>query len=362
MGIPQGTAPSFLLANMLLHDLDEGLISDAFKYYRYMDDINIYGYSEFDLLKALLIIDKYTKGCGLSINAKKTSIEEIKEGNDSKIKELKKVDFFSLIEEDYEELEIEDSQKQQDQEKKLKKKAARLSEQDGDSWEDEYGSQTIILKNEKEIKKFWTQNIERVRKELPKLFLNPKASIANLKLNEDVDDLDFIKLSTIYGTSIKAMKEWGVIIKPHNDLLNYWLFAYKKFFWRANNLNHTLLLYQNNSELKNHLTNLLTTDFELFEWVRYFVIMNLSLAHSFTDRELRQVYFKLLKAEESDLARISYYRLLFKHSCNKQFTDTITRELHKETNPYLKMLIADFNKNHLSEGITIENFLNSIGL
>ena len=76
VGIPQGPIPSFLFANMLLHDLDDLIIGEGFKYYRYMDDMKIYGYQKEELVKALVLIDKYLKGNGLSINAKKTSIEK----------------------------------------------------------------------------------------------------------------------------------------------------------------------------------------------------------------------------------------------------------------------------------------------
>ena len=79
VGIPQGPVPSFLFANLILHDLDEQIITEGFKYYRYMDDICIYGYKEKKLVEALVLIDKYLKGNGLSINAKKTSIEMIED-------------------------------------------------------------------------------------------------------------------------------------------------------------------------------------------------------------------------------------------------------------------------------------------
>jgi hypothetical protein len=61
-----------------------------------MDDISIYSYEESELLDALLIIDKYTKTNALSINSKKTSIQEIKEGEeDATVKELKRIRLFN---------------------------------------------------------------------------------------------------------------------------------------------------------------------------------------------------------------------------------------------------------------------------
>ncbi|MFN9109031.1 MAG: RNA-directed DNA polymerase, partial [Bacteroidota bacterium] len=93
VGIPQGPVPSFFFANLLLHPLDKQVIGDAFKYYRYMDDINIYGYSEEELLDVLVTIDNYLKGHGLSINSKKTRIEKIDpDKEDETVKALRRLE------------------------------------------------------------------------------------------------------------------------------------------------------------------------------------------------------------------------------------------------------------------------------
>ena len=100
VGIPQGPVPSFLFANLLLHGLDEKIINKGLKYYRYMDDIKIYGYDETELKYSLIVIDKYLKSVGLSINSKKTSIEKIdEEKEDATIKELKKMSVFGSYDE-----------------------------------------------------------------------------------------------------------------------------------------------------------------------------------------------------------------------------------------------------------------------
>ena len=99
VGIPQGPQPSYLLANLLLYPLDKQLISEAFKYYRYMDDIKIYGYSESELRNVLVHIDNYLKGHGLSINSKKTGISAIDAAKeDETVKELRR---FEVIGNDY---------------------------------------------------------------------------------------------------------------------------------------------------------------------------------------------------------------------------------------------------------------------
>ena len=70
----------------------------------------------------------------------------------------------------------------------------------------------------------------------------------------------------------------------------------------------------------------------------------------------------MLQEEESDLVKISLYRLLFGHSINEQFNATLKKQLQKESNQYLKILITDFNKNHSAKDFDIVEFLKSIGL
>jgi hemerythrin-like domain-containing protein len=74
------------------------------------------------------------------------------------------------------------------------------------------------------------------------------------------------------------------------------------------------------------------------------------------------VYFKKLNTEASDLVKISIYRLLFKHCKTQQLMATLRNQLNKEKSQYLKIVVADFNKFHLTENIDLDEFLNSIGL
>ena len=69
----------------------------------------------------------------------------------------------------------------------------------------------------------------------------------------------------------------------------------------------------------------------------------------------------MLKKENSDLVKISLYRLLHKHAKTQQFRSTLKNQLNKENN-YLKVVIAEFNKFHNKENINLDEFLNSIGI
>ena len=278
VGIPQGAPPSFLLANLLLHRLDQELVEQGFRYYRYMDDISIYSYEEDELLDALLIIDKYTKANALSINAKKTSIQEIKEGiEDEKLKELKKIRVFSGYEDtEGTEITIEiESKKDKSKTLGINKDLAKLSQQD--SLNNNENITTIT--DTPEIIKYWKNQIKDVEKELPTLFVNPKAK--NLVMNDSFDDIDAIRLSAAYGIALRELRYLESAVEPNSALLKYWFFFYEKYFWRADKLGYTLMNYRFSKEVKSKFTNLLEGIFAKYEWGKYLIFQNLSLTQNF---------------------------------------------------------------------------------
>ncbi len=59
VGIPQGPAGSFLIANIILDSLDRLAIKNGLHYYRFMDDIRIYGKSRDELVQCLVGIDRH---------------------------------------------------------------------------------------------------------------------------------------------------------------------------------------------------------------------------------------------------------------------------------------------------------------
>jgi hypothetical protein len=370
VGIPQGTLPSFFFANLILHKLDDTIISNGYKYYRYMDDIHIYGYTESELVEALLIIDKYTKGNGLSINSKKTSIQKInkkkeKEEVKDDIKKYGKVSLFSEgIENDFQDLskyEIKKSTKKSELNVN-KVDETKLSEQDQDLNLLFWGQNITTLTDEKEIKQFWLEKFNEVETMLPSLFKNPHAKRTQLKLKSTTEDIDFIRLGAQYTASYRALVEWGEDVKLRTDFVKYWLFAYGSYFWRANNIGITLSLYPGNQEIKETLIQFYSRDLKPYEWVKYFMIITLSYNQDYEELELRKLFFKWLKEEDSNLVKISLYRLLFKHSKNKQFESTLKKELQNETSIVLKLLIADFNRNLRIKDMDMVEFINTIGL
>jgi len=351
VGIPQGPGPSHLFANLLLYPLDEKIVAEAYKYYRYMDDIHIYGYSENELLKVLVDIDSYLKGNALSLNAKKTTIESVvNDESDPTIKEFIAIDFS------YSELESDDNNDTLNFDS--------LAEQDNSNPLQEPQQKIKTLSDEKEIIAFWENEIKEVEKELPKYFRKNENGETTLKDKEkhkiEFRDTDFIRLSAKYGISLR---ELGALekVSPSDKLLDYWIIVFKTFFWRADKLYLTLMQYKNNKKLKTYLLNDLLQQFDSYEWVRYYIYGILGISQSFTDKELREV-FKILKTEKSNFAKLSLYKILIFHTNDKQFISSIVNELGNETNLYLRKSMLDYIRMKEENQFTVAELMESFGL
>lgn len=297
VGIPQGTPPSFLLANLLLHDLDALVISKGLSYFRYMDDIKIYAYNESELLEALVSIDKYLKGNGLSLNSKKTSIQKIEDEKvDETVKAFKKLGRVLLSYDDntgitsiFTERE-EDKDYNKNTKDSISLEGARLSEQDGQ--EEFYNNNNAdLLDTEKEIIQFWKSQKDEVEAHLPEYFIEKDSEI---QLKDEFDDIDLIIQSAKYSACIRSLRSLNEDPKVDYQLLKYWMYAYRNYFWRANSFGITLSYYNSDSLFK-FILDLISSDFLLYEWNRYYAYMTLSFSHRFDDKELRQIIFPLLK-------------------------------------------------------------------
>lgn len=355
VGIPQGPAPSYLLANVLLHHLDKEIVSGGYAYYRYMDDIKIYGNDEEKLLKALILVDKYTKGNGLSINSKKTSIEEIAPNSDDEtVKAMKRVDLFSMYFGDQELPSIDENSlnKEGDQQKD----STLLSEQDN-SLDHLFGRH--ILTETEEIIEFWQSELSDAGDQIRNIFTSNEEGY--LILTDGYDDIDLIRASSKFGSAVKSLRELNVKIYPDESLIPYWLFGIKKFFWRTNIMSYTLMTYGKNEQLKEGLIDLYK-HFEDYEWVRFYLITTLSFTQKFSDPELRNEFFPFLKAENSPIVKIAMYRLLFKHAEGKQLLATLEATLKREDEFQIKVVVTDFNRTHRDHDFDVVSFIESIGL
>ena len=356
VGIPQGPQPSYLLANLLLYPLDKQLISEAFKYYRYMDDIKIYGYSKDELQDVLVLIDNYMKGNGLSINAKKTGITTIeKDKEDATVKELKRFEVLGNVYTGDETI-INELPKGS-LEEKIKKTFLELSDQSPDNQDKSDAiKQTESITDPDKIIAFWEKEISEVEKELPALFKTDSLELAD---PDNTNDIDFIRLSAKYGTAVRSLSEFKQA-KASEQLLAYWLFALKKFYWRASNFTLTLQYYKDNKKLKEELISIYLND-KNYECYRYHIITCLTYNFKYTDRNLREFY-RFLRAENSELVRYALYCMLIKHSNDLQLQSTLKSHLSNETNNYLKLITLDYWKKNTHTVNTMDELVKQLGL
>ena len=350
VGIPQGPVPSSFFANLLLHPLDKQLMGEAFKYFRYMDDINIYGYSEDDLLDVLVKIDNYLKGMGLSINSKKTRIQKVDPIKDETLKSLKR---FEILGEEYDgtsiEVEIESNNVD------ISKNIAALLDQTSEPLVE---INSNIISDPESVIEFWENEIKIVEEELPKLFEEEFGTIWLID-EEKSDDVEFIKYSTKYGTALRSINEYKKV-EANKDLLKFWLFALKKYKWRASNYVITLQYYRNNDELKKGLLDLYAFG-KNYECYRYYLVTCLNYNFQWKDRNLRE-YFKMLKEEPSLLVRYAWYNLIIKGSNDSQLLSSLKATLSAESSEYLKLMVLAYWKRDDNREETMENLINSVGL
>jgi len=365
VGIPQGPQPSFFFANLLLHPLDKDVIGEAFKYYRYMDDINIYGYSEQELLDVLVKIDNYLKGHGLSINSKKTRIEKIDHSKEdetvSKLKRLQTLgesydgdfdpDFDDDFDIDFDEFNEPDKKKEPDVSKNL----STVFEQTGDLFEE---AGPDLITDRSAIIEFWKNEMAVVERELPALFKLEGNDIGIID-DEKTDDVELIRWSARYGAALKALGELEEV-SPDPDLLKYWIYSLRKFFWRAGILALTLQHYRGDNYLKQELIKLLMT-LKNYESFKYHLIICLTYNFTYTDKELRDFY-KWIKDEESELVKYALYCLVIKNSRNPQLLSSVKSSLAKEPNNYLKCIVLDYWKRDSNRIETMSDLVKSIGL
>ena len=309
VGIPQGPAPSFLLANMFLYVLDQNLISDGVAYYRYMDDIKIYGYDRKKMQGYLHYIDKYTKSRGLSINSKKTKITKLNpEKEDETIRSLRKMSFPSINTE-------------------LILAIYRKSNSENQESND--------LSN-------LLCEIDEIRNSLTDMF-QPSID-STLEIKDGFIDIDLIHISVKFSETLKSIKAISPKYMPPDDLIPYWIAGIKTFYWRSSGLLCVFQNYPYNDEVKNNLVELYN-HFDAYEWVRFYIITTLSFNFNFSDHELKEVFVNNLKSDPEALSRIALYRLLFVHLKDGQIKQQIEAILNEDKSDHVKRVVKDFLKN-----------------
>lgn len=406
VGIPQGPQPSYFLANLLLYRLDDQIVSVGIPYYRYMDDIHMYAYAENDLRNILIDIDVHLKGLGLSLNTKKTSIELVTE-EDVRTSEVElaqaKVQLASYAADDEGVLEAVIEQqaiaweiKRQEpdasvktthsifkdsktQPKPQKIKVAKVAQakttgkaktidpvfsgllaQDGvenayDVWE-----RASLITDPQEILKYWTTTYSEAHQDFLDLF-DPASLLHGVTpmVADAAIDTEFIGAGVRMSSAIKALRELGNEVADPNDV-KLWVAALRKFPSRTQNFFYSVAAYPDDLESQMDLLYV-ASDQQKYEWVRYIIYDHFVIRGSFSDKQLRDT-FKVLQLEESALARSALYRVLLAHSKNKQLLISVGRQLDREPNSYVRLLVTDWQVNYRPDLDIKDNLLATIGI
>ncbi|MBL7812458.1 MAG: hypothetical protein JNL57_09575 [Bacteroidetes bacterium] len=328
VGIPQGPAASFFYANVFLTDLDYEISQRGYTYYRYMDDIRIYEENEEELTEALVMIDNFLKGRALSLNTKKTSIEEIGEDRESE-----KLTFLTGYGEEIDEYETkainEDKQKQ-----------IYLSEQSSDNdQEKKYIIKTI---EGAELINYCKKEIAEIEKYLLDKFKdisNPVFPLRTL-VNDEQLKKEIIHIAYRWRSSNSILKN---IDNPilNKDLIEIWLFCVEHFCWKANHFCWNLNQYGANDFISLKLNEIIPR-FKSFEWVRYQILSNMATVQNFNTTELREI-FRKSKEEPSGLVRLGYYMILLKHlKPDHQLFASLRQAIKDDKEPYIKNRLSTF--------------------
>jgi hypothetical protein len=333
VGIPQGPAASFFLANLFLYDLDHLILMEGYTYYRYMDDIRIYEETEEKLTEALVLIDNFLKSRALSLNAKKTNTELIGENRESMKYDLIRTASGKeyLVYERNSEGKLYFSDEHSDHEQQTK----------------------FIIKSidDKELVGFCKKEIEEVEvilldkfKLLGKADFNIGDFLKDDKFNKQIISLAYRwrNANSILSGQMKG--------KPNDKMVPIWLFCLEHYYWKANHFCWNLNLYGPNQEISKAIQHLMPK-FRIYEWVRFQMLSNMSNGQIFDASQLKKL-FRDASEEKSPLVRMGYFMILLKQlKPAQQLYASLKKAIRDDSEPYIKNRLALIGGNENSDNI-----------
>jgi len=332
VGIPQGPAGSFLIANIILDSLDRFAIRKGLHYYRFMDDIRIYGKSRNELTQNLVQIDRHLKSKSLCLNSEKTQIELIDEYNSGKEKVL---DDYGIS--------VEKENKEEISREILEQNNTQFGEQE-DSFE------KLSTKEYIPIYKSALKEYEKKLKQFYKRKIND-----DLWLIETSEMRDFLTNSQKWRTIIRILKD-EIDYNPNKSMIDIWLFGIRAFNWKTNNFVWNLQLYENLTDYYKKIFSVFY-EFDEYEWVQY-QILSIFKESSYLNLDEKQQFVQAIPKTESPLVRLGYFKILLQTiTTDTRFFQSVAELIKEEKNTYVKNSVLDsINRSHLK--IPIETLKN----
>ncbi|GGW39149.1 RNA-directed DNA polymerase [Arenibacter certesii] len=335
VGIPQGPAASYFFANLILDSLDRLAMKNGLTYFRFMDDIRIYDSNKSNLSSALISFDRHLKSKSLSINIKKTSIQEVEHSESEKGRlldssgiKIKKNKKSKEIDVDI--LEHDSTQISGDEEKNIK------------------------ALNKREALNFYYQAISQIEDELLDIYSETK--------NENILESSFLTDVKLVRRFLTLAQKWRLVSKnlidmddkiPDYKMVDIWLFGISRIHWKANNLIWNLTYYIDLSDYHSEFNKLLN-DFKDYEWVKYQLLAVYGKTINFNSSKINSI-IKKINDEKSPLVRLGYYKMLVeKIKVNSQIADSLTYLIKSEPEIYVQETILNLiHQKHLN--IPIDN-------
>lgn len=331
VGIPQGPAASFFIANLLLYELDERMMEESFSYYRYTDDIKVYSHDKTELERALLLIDSFLKDNALSVNSKKTLIEQISQDYE---KEKKK----ALKNQSLKEIVLREEEKKLIEKEYFKEFSVQK----------DYFELNVEPKEATNI--IWRRIIE-VEDDIFQRY-NGLIKDCSFAIDEiDSFEEDLLGSAYIWRVYVRLLHEYDNEIQLNNKLIPIWLAGLNTFFWRANHFCWNLNKYKLGNKLETEISNI-KSKYNRFEWVQYqtniLYINNLTLENN-TKKIITEI-----KQEESPLIRLSLYKILLSNLNESNTSDDVIIDLiKKDTEPFIRYTLSDWLLNFRKKDLSV---------
>lgn len=330
VGIPQGPSASFLLANILLDELDDKIVSKGLDYFRFMDDIRIYATTRKELLTILVEIDRYLKSHSLSLNASKTEIKVVDSDNDESdfILDSSGIPFDEDMFDWDEDIENE-------------------SEIDID----QIAKEELVLQDETQFDNIDKPNYaHHGNSKISRLVVKViESELLNLyRDNKDVDESQ--QMSTEFVRDfLTASQRWRSLVlslkadsnyTPNKDLIDVWFFGVEHIFWKANSMVWNLSLYDSLENYSAEYERILAS-LDRFEWVKYQLLS--VFYHVYPSQNAKHSEaIEMLKSESSPLVRLGYYSVLVESIReNSSLFSKYSDALKEEKDEYVKKSILN---------------------
>ncbi len=343
VGIPQGPSASFLLANILLDELDNRIVSKNLDYFRFMDDIRIYATTREELLDTLVDIDRYLKSHSLSLNASKTEIKLVDSTNNETdfILDSSGIPFdegmFDWDEDTECEPEVDIN--------KIAKEELVLQD------ETQLNNTSKINLKHNASSKVSELLIKVIESELLKLYREHNNTDDSQPLPTELIR-DFLTASQRWRSLVSSLKSESNYT-PNSELIDVWLFGIEHIFWKANSMVWNLSLYDSLENYAEEYERILAR-LQRFEWVKYQLLSVFYHVYPSENGKHSEAIEKL-KFEPSPLVRLGYYSVLVESiKENSSLFSKYSDALREEKDEYVKKSILN-SVHYKNTQVSIEN-------